>query len=388
MDKDFLQWQDTDFYEYRITIYDCSQTNSGWFYTPTYMYIGKDYNYWWYEPVHGKNNVTKADISTVSSSSEELDLVDYKTGKKSSMCSEHYEINFLSYYAKESNVRIGTSNASTKISDFGEGEGDLYTYTVPDAGTALDADGNEIPCNSFTTYFADDFKDEDITLSLENTDECDFSMIYTNCMVSAGGSKVNVVDMKSAGAVELQADNSDYTVALTFNEGYYTMPWYTVSASGNETNAVSMEKTTDGIVLNSDNMENVTITANNTDEVVELTFTADADNVLITNNKNNLEVYADNDNNGTYETLVKTTAYPAQTTDNKRDTAKVNTVSNINSGGNSSSGGSGSSGSSSSGGSNSKTTTSPITGDHGTRPLVGLIPAMLAMWGFRKRKKF
>ena len=171
------------------------------------------------------------------------------------------------------------------------------------------------------------------------------------------------------------------------------MPWYTVSARGNEANTVSMEKTTDGIVLNSDNMENVTITANNTDEVVELTFTADADNVLITNNKNNLEVYADVDNNGTYETLVKTTASPSQTTDDKQDTVKVNTISNTNSGGNSSSGGSsssgssGSSGSSNSGGSNSKATTSPVTGDHGTRPLVGLIPAMLAMWGFRKRKK-
>ena len=165
-----------------------------------------------------------------------------KTGAKSSICSEHYEKNFLAGVATYSNVRIKTSNASSKLSDFGEGEGSLYTYTVPDAGTALDADGNEIPCNSFTTYFADDFKDEDITLSFENTDKCDFSMIYTNCMVSANGSKINEVDMKSAGAVELQADNSNYEVALTFNKGYYTMPWYTVSASGNKANTVSMEK--------------------------------------------------------------------------------------------------------------------------------------------------
>ncbi|MDE6672440.1 MAG: leucine-rich repeat domain-containing protein [Ruminococcus sp.] len=299
---------DPDFHEYRITIYDCSQTIAGLLYTPTYMYIGKDYNYWWYEPVHGEINLTEANIKTVSSSSEELNLVDYKTGKKSSMCLEHFDTNFLSYYAKESNVHISTSEGSSELSGLGEGEGNLYTYTVPDVGTIYDEDGNIISSDSYTTYFDDNFKDEDITIKLDNTGECDFSMIYTNCMVSAGGNKVSKVDMKSAGAVDLIADNSDYELSLTFNEGYYNMPWYTITASGDKANDVSMKQTENGIVFNSDNMENVTITANNTGEIVELTFTADTDNILITNNKNALEVYSDNDNNGTYETLVKTTS--------------------------------------------------------------------------------
>lgn len=297
-----------DFHEYQITIYDCAETGSN-NYTPTYMYIGKNFDYWWYAPVNQGNDITKQRIEDVSSSLEELNLVDYKTGKKSSVCSEHYETNFLTFYASElNNVHISTSGAGSELSVLGEGDGDLYTYTVPDIGTVYDGDGNIISSDSYTTYFDDNFKDEDITIKLDNTGECDFSMIYTNCMVSAGGSNVNKVDMKSAGAVDLIADNSDYELSLTFNEGYYNMPWYTITASGDKANDVSMKQTENGIVFNSDNIENVTITANNTDEIVELTFTADTDNILITNNKNALEVYSDNDNNGTYETLVKTTS--------------------------------------------------------------------------------
>lgn len=348
-----------DFHEYRITIYDCAQTSSN-DYSPTYMYIGKNYDYWWYDPINQGNNITEQTIYVISSSLEELNLVDYTTGAKSSICSEHYETNWLASHAKEGNVHIRTSNASSKLSGLGEGEGNLYTYTIPDTGTALeDEEGNVISCNSYTTYFDDDFKDEDIMLTLENADECDFSMIYTNCMVSAGGSNLNKVDMKSVGAVDLIADNSDYELSLTFNEGYYTMPWYTITANGDEANDVSMKQTEEGIVFNSDNMENVTVTANNTDEEVKLTFTADTDNVLITNNKNDLEVYADADNNGTYETLVKTTS---------------SVVNNNNQNSSNSS-------------SNNTTTSSPKTGDSIPKVFTSLAVATLGAVFSRKRNK-
>jgi len=355
--------QDPNFHEYQITIYDCAKTNSD-DYSPTYMYIGKDYNYCWYDGYFVK------EIRGVSSSLDELNLVDYKTGNWSSICSDHYEMNFLATFSNWGGVHISTSNKKAKLSRMGEGEGDLYTYTVPDTDVALDGDGNEIPNNSYITYFADDFKDEDITLTLGDTDECDFSMIYTDCMVTANGSKVNQVDMESEGAVKIQADNSDYEISLTFNEGYYSMPWYTITASGDSANIVAMEKTEDGIVLNSDNMENVSVIANNFTDEVQLAFSADTDSVLITNNNNSLEIYSDNDNNGTYETLVKTSA---PTVEPKSDENPK--------------GGSVISPSPSPTPSPSpKPVDSPNTGDNSDKPISVLITTMFAMWGFRKRK--
>lgn len=373
-DNNIVDENSEELEKYRISIYDCSQTKSSE-YKPTYMYIGKEYNYWYYDKLtdtveEDKNGKELKYIKRVISSADELNLVDYATGKMSSLCTTNYEKNFLASYVKETGLSISDSNSTSILYKLGEGKGDLYTYTVPDYGVALDENGNEIENNHYTTYFGDDFKDEDISITLDNSDECDFSMIYSNCMVSAGGSNVNKVDMKSAGAVEVSADNSDYEVSLTFNEGYYTTPWYTITASGDDANSVSMEQTKDGIVLSSDNMENVTVTANNTDETVELTFTADTDNVLITNSENNLEVYADTDDNGTYETLIDTTFADTDKNneDNNDNTITYGSFSNNTPKTNTS-------------------TSSPKTGDSIPKVFASLIVSGLGLMLSRKRKK-
>ena len=291
------------FHEYRISIYDCSQTAStgtllsagGKFsYHPTYMYIGTDADtnrmYCWYDLNTGKpeDGYYVIGIRDVQSSSEALNLIDYRTGEWSSLCSEKYYYSFLSAYAEDcDNIHLS-----------------VPAYLKQNANTALDANGNPVSSDSYLAYFDDGFKDHDLTITMDEPEECSFDMVYTNSLISASGSKVKQVDMRADGAVEMQADSSDYELSMTFNEGYHTLPWHTVSVSGRNADQASMIMADEGVIVSSDNLEYIEIAARNEEENVSLDYCCDAESILLTEEADQLTVYADTDHDGDYETLL------------------------------------------------------------------------------------
>jgi len=381
-----------DFDHYRISVYDPSHTTAGDF-EPTYLYIDKYFSSCRYD---NRSFTTTVDrIHDVSYSDyfrnfldeddrfDDLNLVDY-SGEKSDFSSYSYNVNFLAYKVNEDKaIRITTSYGDADIYKSGEGNGNLYTYSVPINGASIDLEGEDTPCDTYLAYFDDSFYSEDVTLTVDEADACDYSMVYNDCLVTAAGSKVSQVDLKHDGALALTADKSTFDVSLTFNEGYYTLPWYTVKASGDSASAVSMMKAgngNNGIILNSDNMKDVIVSANNLDEKQQVKFSTGNNSVLISNKDAELAIYVDNDHDGIYETLLKTASQTSQ------DELKPSNNTSQNSGGGSQGGSGGSSGGTS-GGSSGGETSAPSTGDNGVKPLVALVPAMLAMWGFKKRKK-
>lgn len=387
-------------YSIKVHIYDCAVSVD----VPTYMYITSDYEHWTFGNIAGFNDNSKIkercyNIQDVreneTKSFSDREVNPYYRGEGQLMILDDMSVLDYRNWSDFKSNREAVLCANNKTKLLIKRNNSTYKFVLDKLIDGV-YDANEM----ITTFFSNAAEDADgiakaninyvlPSLTGEYTvsdpdgkaTDVEYTLTYANSMVSVDASAAKEVTF-NVDSVEVQADNSDYEVSLTFNEGYYSMPWYTVTASGDSANTVSMEQTEDGIILNSDNMENVSVSANNLNDEVGLVFTAEVDSVLITNHNNDLEVYSDADNNGTYETLVKTTA-SSQTTDNQQNTVKAEPVSNNNS----SSGGSSSGSGSSSGGSNSTQSTTPTTGDHGTKPIGMLIPAMLAMWGFRRRRK-
>ncbi len=303
---------DPNFFEYQVIIYDCSRTKSK-NYTPTYMYIGRNYDYCWYEESiteNGGDGYWIDWVDGVDSSIEELNLIDYTTGELSPVCrsSMHYNTSFLSLVTKDiEKVHIDSSSRTARLSRQGEGEGELYTTTFPDKNFLIDSEGNIIPSTSYTTFFDEDFNDEDISIALENSDECDLCMVYSNSLCAAEGSSVDQVDFKADGDVAVLGKDTVYTLSMTFNEGYYTLPWHTITASGKYANQVELQKTEDGIILTGDNLQEVTVTGESDDAAPTLQIKSVSGKVLITNHDDKMDVMEDRDGNGTFETKIATT---------------------------------------------------------------------------------
>lgn len=120
--------------------------------------------------------------------------------------------------------------------------------------------------------------------------------------VRSSNSMQYVVD--PSGFAAMTGENAEYELEMVFNERCYQGNWYDFTVSGTADTA-SLQKMEDGWILKSDNLQNVTATAGN--DVIEatLTFSTDADSVLLCEvNKTTLAAKIDTDGDGTYETKL------------------------------------------------------------------------------------
>lgn len=326
-------------YSIRISLYDCSASGD----KPIYMYITEDYNHWVIPELCGGQypcqDYRESDTKFLNGRDKTLY---YKGESDFSIITDPSVLDCFSWTDFTSNYKATLSvnnktnllikwNNSTykfmidKLVDGAYNAGEEITAFFSNAG-AEDPDGVS---QANINYILPSLDGEYIISDPDgNATDIDYTLTYGNSMISAEASGAKSVTFNT-DSVSVEADNSDYELAMTFNEGYYSMPWYTITASGNEANIVSMEQTDNGVILNSDNMESVTISANNTDETIELTFTADTENVLISNNENNLEVYEDINSDGIYETLVSTTAFDNEVDSDETNVTQDNNTNNL-----------------------------------------------------------
>lgn len=93
---------------------------------------------------------------------------------------------------------------------------------------------------------------------------------------------------------------------MIFNEDYPT-DWFAFNVNGQGTDSVSMSKTSNGYILESDNLKNVSVSTNNKEVSAEVSFSTDYNKVLIYEiDKNTIGVSVYTDGNGTYETKLNT----------------------------------------------------------------------------------
>lgn len=96
-----------------------------------------------------------------------------------------------------------------------------------------------------------------------------------------------------------------YNMSLTYDETYPT-DWFTIQLQGYNANSASLRMVNGGYVLTADNLENVSLRANNREAHAQAAFTTEYNSVFIYEiDENTIGIKVDTDGNGTYETELQ-----------------------------------------------------------------------------------
>lgn len=130
-------------------------------------------------------------------------------------------------------------------------------------------------------------------------------MNYEHSLLLLDAASATEAAFKPDGEISFKGENSNYSMKMVFDEGYYDFPWYEIKVSGQGVNNATLSRCEEGYLLSADNLKNVCVAANGNNPAAQLTFSANYTSVaIIAINEKALGVYADTDGNGTYETLV------------------------------------------------------------------------------------
>jgi len=140
-------------------------------------------------------------------------------------------------------------------------------------------------------------------VSQDNPDIIKLRMDYGNCYLEAESQAANSVIFDKKGYISIDSESADYNMAMTFNEDYPT-DWFTIEVSGTGANEASLTKQNNGYLLTSDNLTNIQVDANNREEDVHVYASTSEQEVFICETDGMLDVKADLDHNGTFETSV------------------------------------------------------------------------------------
>ncbi|MBQ8010070.1 MAG: hypothetical protein IJ265_00755 [Oscillospiraceae bacterium] len=143
-------------------------------------------------------------------------------------------------------------------------------------------------------------------LEMELPQSMEAAMYYENSIQYVRSSNSTEYVVHPSGYAAMMGSDAEYTLEMVFNEGHYQGSWYDFSVSGTADSA-SLQKTEEGWIITSDNLQNVTAKAGNDEIEATLTFSADADSVLLYEaDKSTLAAKIDTDGDGTYETKLST----------------------------------------------------------------------------------
>lgn len=137
------------------------------------------------------------------------------------------------------------------------------------------------------------------TISSGENDILDYSLLFGDYYLQALSENFETAYFSDTGKISITGLENEVGIALTANKD--VLPWDTVSILNDGASRFSMEQTNDGIIVESDNLNNVIVYVTNDDENKELSFSTSEKSVLITESDNKLTVLIDTDNDGVYD---------------------------------------------------------------------------------------
>ena len=188
------------------------------------------------------------------------------------------------------------------------------------------ADGNYMKMNSAPNDIIEDYfyiaggeskgtigynlRDADAAYMVTQSEpvELKLSIDYQDCVLTGSSAAGNSVIFDKTGYVEVQGESAEYTMTMTF-DGDHPTDWFAVQVKGSGSDKASLQKTKKGFVVSAENLKNMEVKANNRKDSAAVTFSTKYKSALIYEiNKTTIGVKVDTDNDGTYETDVKTKA--------------------------------------------------------------------------------
>ncbi len=132
------------------------------------------------------------------------------------------------------------------------------------------------------------------------------SMKYQDCRLTGGSAAGKSVVFDKNGYVSVNGESAQFNISMTHDIDFPT-DWFTVQVKGDNTNDASLKKVNNGWVVSADRLQNVEVAVNNKEDSAHVKFSTKYKSALIYEiNKKTIGIAVDTDNNGTYETKVKT----------------------------------------------------------------------------------
>lgn len=238
-------------------------------------------------------------------------------------------------YKANSEVKVVNSEgdyAIIKQNSIDISEGNLKCDVSPEVGVTAEGDGT-ITHNDVIFEDGDYYSIE----TLNDTDPLEASMQFGDSYMRANtlaGGKAIFENKKSVTLTN--PSGKEYEVALTLNDEFMTLPWYTITASGKDTKDIKLEMVEEGTLVSGDNLKELKITGNNSEETVDLNINTDKDKVLIKANSDETKLIAfiDTDGDGTYETPLNSNKTEDSNTkeDNNKENQEDNKENDANKG--------------------------------------------------------
>ena len=147
-------------------------------------------------------------------------------------------------------------------------------------------------------------------LEMQDKQALDCSMSYENWLYSVNGSDMTSATFEPDGSVSLSGENMEYQLSIVANEEHPTS-YYELCISGANSDAVNVQQFDGGYLISGTDLREVTVDALNDSQQLSLTFSTDADHVLVhETDSHTLAVSADLDDDGTFETVLTSGTVP------------------------------------------------------------------------------
>lgn len=273
----------------------------------SYIYITADGSDWTI-PKYSNNSSTYPDFDNVKDlfcvSSNAKILNSYNIEKRDYISDEQKnKTAFLTATAIKNQIKAKITNDKNQSSvvDGKNISGDLNVWSYVDY---YDVDDNILPKNSTINYIFDDVNSSYEFAPTMPGQEYDVQMLYQNCGYRIEAESLVNAKFVPEKSVDVKSGGGKISARMTLNKGYYGLPWYTITVSSNNAKAIGLTKNENGIIVNSDNFSNLVVTGKNDDETKQITLNTESNSVLITEKDNSLVACVDNNNDGTYETVI------------------------------------------------------------------------------------
>ncbi len=260
-----------------------------------YIYYNTSTYSWAIPAYYGITSAKGATFNYIGANVNEINQGGYLSGNSSTRSSDYIAridaaaISNNRSVAKVKNTNGNYVNQNTAPGDIVES----YSYVVG---------GNEKETVGYDLYDAD----AAYMVSQAEAVNLQLSIKYQDCRLSGGSAAGDSIIFDKKGYVSVKGESAQFNISMTHDIDFPT-DWFTVQVKGDNVNDASLEMVNNGWIISADQLENVVVAVNNKDDSAKTKFSTEYKSALIYEiNKNTIGIAVDTDNNGTYETKVKT----------------------------------------------------------------------------------
>ena len=179
----------------------------------------------------------------------------------------------------------------------------MQSFAPGSPQTRADAAYTQVKAGSYQALQCADGQ-KGYVLEMQDKQDLDCSMSYENWLYSVNGSDIASAAFEPDGAVSIRGENMEYELMMVADDQHPTS-YYELHISGENADVVSVQQKQGGYVIAGTDLHDVTVEALNDSKALALSFSTDAQRVLVhETERNTLAVSADLDEDGFYETLL------------------------------------------------------------------------------------